>query len=132
MVFWIKFSGYCKSVNDFIDNLSTDIPAVTTGTPTIPQDELNPTAIQNYAYYPQFQPTPDKNYQLWAGNLKKYNVNSNGRLSDKNNTLIVDSQGKLLANYDLWSPDIQSTVKDADETTYGSQKFAWMGELNHS
>lgn len=116
-----------KSVNDFIDNLSTDIPAVTTGTPTIPQDELNPTAIQNYAYYPQFQPTPDKNYQLWAGNLKKYNVNSNGRLSDKNNTLIVDSQGKLLANYDLWSPDIQSTVKDADETTYGSQKFAWMG-----
>lgn len=116
-----------KSVNDFIDNLSTDIPAVTTGTPTIPQDELNPTAIQNYAYYPQFQPTPDKNYQLWAGNLKKYNVNSNGRLTDKNNTLIVDSQGKLLANYDLWSPDIQDTVKNADETTYGSQKFAWMG-----
>jgi len=116
-----------NSVNDFIDNLSTDIPAVTTGTPTIPQDELNPTAIQNYAYYPQFQPTPDKNYQLWAGNLKKYNVNNSGRLTDKNNTLIVDSQGKLLANNDLWSPDVQDDVKDADETTYGSQKFAWMG-----
>ncbi len=115
------------SVNDFINNLSTEIPAVTTGTSTIPNDQLNPTALQNYAYYPQFQPTPDKSYQLWAGNLKKYKVTSTGTLVDKNDDIFVNSQGKIGDNYDLWSADAVTGVNQDDESILGSNKNRLVG-----
>lgn len=105
-----------NSVNNFINDLGADIPAVTTGTPTIPVDYLNPTVLQNKAYYPQFEPTPDKTYQLWAGNLKKYNVDINGMLRDKGNSLITNSQGRILDNYDLWSPAISTTPTDVERS----------------
>ncbi|WP_130803485.1 PilC/PilY family type IV pilus protein [Acinetobacter ihumii] len=117
-----------KSVNEFISNLGSAIPAVTTGAPTIPKDSLNPSVLQKVAYYPQFQPTPDKTYQLWAGNLKKYNV-VEGILKDKGGNKIVDTNGRLIDNYDLWAPNVDASVKDADETTYGSTKFALMGGI---
>lgn len=117
------------SVNEFINNLSTEIPAVTTGTSTIPNDELNPSALQNFAYYPQFQPTPDKGYQLWAGNLKKYKVTASGSLVDKNGDLFVDVQGKILDNYDLWSADAVSGVNQDDENILGSDKNRLVGGL---
>src|SRR5690606_14859851 len=47
-----------NSVNAFLGDLNTDIPSVTTGSPTIPKDALNPSILQDDAYYPQFQPTP--------------------------------------------------------------------------
>ncbi|HRB83927.1 MAG TPA: pilus assembly protein PilY [Acinetobacter johnsonii] len=115
------------SVNDFINNLSTEIPAVTTGTSTIPNDQLNPAALQNYAYYPQFQPTPDKSYQLWAGNLKKYKVTSTGTLVDKNDDVFVNSQGKIGDNYDLWSADAVTGVNQDDESILGSSKNRLVG-----
>ncbi len=115
------------SVNDFINNLSTEIPAVTTGTSTIPNDQLNPAALQNYAYYPQFQPTPDKSYQLWAGNLKKYKVTSTGTLVDKNDDIFVNSQGKIGDNYDLWSADAVTGVNQDDESILGSSKNRLVG-----
>ncbi|MFW1909992.1 PilC/PilY family type IV pilus protein [Acinetobacter ursingii] len=116
------------SVNSFISSLGADIPAVTTGAPTVPRDSLNPSVLQKVAYYPQFQPTPDKTYQLWAGNLKKYNV-VEGILKDKGGNKIVDTNGRLIDNYDLWAPNVDASVKDADETTYGSTKFALMGGI---
>ncbi|MEK5762010.1 pilus assembly protein [Acinetobacter junii] len=116
------------SVNAFLGDLTTEIPAVTTGSPTVPRDSLNPAVLQKQAYYPQFQPTPDKTYQLWAGNLKKYNVVS-GILKDKNSNNIVDAKGRIVDNYDLWSTAISTiqATKDADENTYGSTKFALRG-----
>jgi len=105
-----------NSVNNFINGLGAEIPAVTTGTPTIPLDQLNPTVLQNYAYYPQFEPTPDKTYQLWAGNLKKYNVDVTGKLRDKAGNLITDSTGKIIDNYDLWAPTLGSNPTDIEKT----------------
>lgn len=114
------------SVNGFINSLSTEIPAVTTGSPTIARDALNPSVLQKEAYYPQFQPTPDKSYQLWSGNLKKYNVVL-GVLKDKSGNSITDSQGRIIDNYDLWARAVNDAVKDADEDTVGSIKFALVG-----
>lgn len=116
------------SVNAFLGELGTDIPAVTTGSPTIPKDSLNPAVLQKQAYFPQFQPTPDKPYQLWAGNLKKYNVIS-GILKDKSDNKITDSTGRIVDNYDLWSKAVstEQAIKDADENTLGSTKFALRG-----
>lgn len=117
------------SVKAFLGDLTTEIPAVTTGSPTIPRDALNPSILQNDAYYPQFQPTPDKNYQLWVGNLKKYLVSSTGALKDKTGANIIDSKGRIINNYDYWSPaiSINTTIKDADVNTQGSIKYAQQG-----
>ncbi|MCH7335852.1 PilC/PilY family type IV pilus protein [Acinetobacter sp. NIPH 2699] len=117
-----------NSVNSFLGDLGTVIPAVTTGSPTVPKDRLNPAVLQKQAYFPQFQPTPDKTYQLWAGNLKKYNVVA-GILKDQASNNIVDSQGRIVDNYDLWSPAVSTNpaIKDADEDIYGSTKFALKG-----
>ncbi len=115
------------SVNEFLNSLGTTIPAVTTGSPTVPPDALNPSILRKDAYYPQFQPTPDKSHQLWLGNMKKYLVHSTGKLVDKLNNAIVDSQGRIVDNYDRWSPDVQTAVENADENTYGSIKYAQRG-----
>ena len=130
-----------NSVNAFLGDLNTEIPSVTTGSPTIPKDALNPAVLKDDAYYQQFQPTPDKNYQLWVGNLKKYLVGENGKLqgrsgasvTDNRSRLIVptyDANGKLLtATYDFWSTavDTNASIADADENTFGSRKFAAKG-----
>ena len=115
------------SVNAFINNLSTTIPSVTTGSPTIPKDALNPAILQDDAYYQQFQPTPDKSYQLWTGNLKKYLVTTGGILKDKKGTAIVDADGKIVANYDYWAEETTSSNQSADENTVGSDAFALRG-----
>lgn len=115
------------SVNHFINDLTTEIPSVTTGSPTIPKDALNPAVLQDDAYYQQFQPTPDKTFQLWAGNLKKYLVDENGILKGKNGNKIVDDDGKILDNFDYWAKSITSDNVDMDENTPGSTKFALRG-----
>lgn len=129
------------SVNAFLGELGTDIPSVTTGSPTIPKDALNPAVLQDDAYYQQFQPTPDKNYSLWVGNLKKYLVGSSGKLQGRSNKDVNDSRGRLItptydangkltsAVYDFWSYGVDSNtaIADADENTIGSKKFAAKG-----
>ena len=113
-----------ESVNGFISDLGSEIPAVTTGTPTIPNDSLNPSALQNFSYYPQFQPTPDKNYQSWAGNLKKYSVDNNGVLRDKLGSIFVDAAGRILSNQDLWAPALSDTPTSGEiaEALIGGSK----------
>jgi len=132
-----------NSVNAFLGDLNTDIPSVTTGSPTIPKDALNPAILQNDAYYPQFQPTPDKIYSLWVGNLKKYVVGSSGKLQGKSNKDVYDSRGRLVgptyddagkltsAVYDFWAYDIDSnaTIADGDENTKGSKRYAAKGGI---
>ena len=106
-----------ESVNGFISDLGSEIPAVTTGTSTIPIDPLNPTVLQNYSYFPQFQPTPDKKSQSWVGNLKKYSVDVNGILRDRLGAIFVDTNGKILSNQDLWAPVLSNTPTDAETAT---------------
>ena len=122
-----KSEDVVKSINSFIEGLGGDIPKVTTGSPTIPKDSLNPSVLLKNAFYPQFQPTPEENYQLWAGNLKKYDV-VKGVLKDRDGKDITDSTGMLVdKTYDLWARDVIASVEDADENTVGSRKFALIG-----
>ncbi|RFS33246.1 hypothetical protein DYI81_04840 [Acinetobacter sp. SWAC5] len=94
-----------NSVTNFVNSIKIPIPAITTGTSAIPQDVLNTSVIQPYAYFPQFQPKPSEDFRAWTGNLKKYNV-SGGILKDKNNTALFSSASVLnTANEDLWTPN---------------------------
>ena len=129
------------SINSFLGDLGKEIPSVTTGSPTIPKDALNPAVLQDDAYYQQFQPTPDKEYSLWVGNLKKYLVGTSGKLQGRSNKDVTDSRGRLItptyddngkltsAVYDFWSASISdtATIADGDENTIGSKKFAAKG-----
>lgn len=129
------------SVNAFLGELGTEIPSVTTGSPTIPKDMLNPAVLQDDAYYQQFQPTPDKSYQLWIGNMKKYLVAASGKLQGRSGASVTDNKGRLItptydangklitATYDFWSAAVDSnaTIADGDENTFGSRKFAARG-----
>ena len=127
------------SVNDFISSLSKDIPSVTTGSPTIPRDALNPAELQNNAYYQTFQPTPNTNYQLWLGNLKKYLVGDNGVLKGKNSATVFETDGRIKeptydangnitsAVYDYWAKSFNTALENSDENTVGSKKFAARG-----
>lgn len=116
-----------NSVNAFLGDLTTDIPAVTTGAPSVPKDALSSTLFQKNAYFPQFQPTPDKTYQLWTGNLKKYSLNNLGQLIDKQGAKILDSNGQILDNYDFWAKSIVNGQETADANTPGSKLFALKG-----
>ncbi|WP_180083704.1 MULTISPECIES: PilC/PilY family type IV pilus protein [unclassified Acinetobacter] len=127
------------SVNGFISNLSKDIPSVTTGSPVIPRDALNPAELQDQAYYQTFQPTPNTNYQLWLGNLKKYLVADGGVLKAKSGATVFNSDGSLKepvyddnglitsAVYDYWAKTINIDVENGDENTIGSRKFSARG-----
>lgn len=84
-----------NSVNDFLDALATEIPAVTTGSPIIPRDALNPSTLQDDAYYQQFEPTPEKNYGLWIGNLKKYAVGASGNIVGRNKPIYLKLDGEI-------------------------------------
>lgn len=122
-----KSEDIVSSIQALIDSISADIPSVTTGAPTVAKDSLNPAVIQPIAYYPQFQPTPDQKYQLWIGNLKKYNIGADGQLKDKNNNKILDLNGNLVDNFDLWSKAVNPAVEGAEENTIGSRKFSLKG-----
>lgn len=104
-----------NSVNNFINNLNTDIPAVTTGSPTIPVDSLNTISLQPWAYFPQFQPTPDRSYQIWFGNLKKYK-NLNGTLKDRDGVKVVSKTGEIVkGTIDFWAPIVTPTSTDSEK-----------------
>lgn len=132
------------TIKRFIEEVSeVNIPFMTTGAPTIPQDPLNPVLVQSNAYFAQFKPTPlqvtTEGSSLWVGNMKKYHVNSLGRLVGKNSTVIgaaeekeavTDSLGRLITGtHDYWAPNVSSdeTIAEGDETVWGSELYARMG-----
>ena len=132
------------TIKRFIEEVSeVNIPYLTTGAPTIPQDPLNPALVQSNAYFTQFKPTPSivdtDGSRLWVGNLKKYHVNAAGRLLGKNSAVIgvaeeqldvVDKLGRLInGTHDYWAPDVSpdSTIAKSDENTWGSELYARMG-----
>ena len=95
------------SINNFINEISKDIPSMSTGSSTVPMDALNPEIIQKYAYFPQFEPKvdPADTRQLWFGNLKKYYVVNGGVYADENGTAsqTVVLKSKLQDLTDLWA-----------------------------
>jgi len=84
-----------NSVNKFLNSISVTIPTMATGSPTLPQDALNPLRIQPYGYYASFVPKPQETTQLWVGNMNKYHV-YNGELYDNSKTIrLIKTDGSL-------------------------------------
>ncbi|MCJ0829124.1 pilus assembly protein PilY [Acinetobacter sp. NIPH1876] len=81
-----------ESVKRFLKKLQKYIPPVTTGSVTIPVDNLDTQNIQPWGYFPQFDPRPDLKVTTWVGNLKKYQV-LNNTLKDQDGADVMITSG---------------------------------------
>lgn len=95
-----------NSVKGFLNEIEVEIPAVATGSPTLPQDALNPLRIQPYGYYASFEPKPQESTQLWVGNMNKYHI-FNGELYNASKTIrLIKADGSLdAAAKGLWTDE---------------------------
>ena len=101
-----------ESVMAFLKKLQKYIPPVTTGSVTIPVDNLDTQNIQPWGYFPQFDPQPDSKVNIWIGNLKKYEVKNNVLL-DRDGKNIIDSTTQISVDdpNDFWSDNsIKKTI----------------------
>lgn len=99
------------SVNKFLKILEKYIPPVTTGSVTIPVDNLDTQNIQKWGYFPQFDPQPSSTVVSWVGNVKKYQ-NMNSVLVDRNNQKIMTDKGISVDDpYDFWAdPNVVKVI----------------------
>ena len=119
--FYAKSSeDIANSVLSFIQNLNNTLPATPSGTIIVPDDPYRADSQLAVAYYPILQAEVGKNQAIWAGNLKKYNLNE-GTLYGKNNSaLFLDVAGNLNpATEDLWSAIADINGKNNNVTSGG-------------
>lgn len=94
------------------------------GTYVVPADPFATSSSYNYVFAPQFQPkisgsseAVQSTQQLWAGNLKKYALNSSGTLVDSNGRALLNTKGLVNANTkDFWNA---TNLNDGDSTLKG-------------
>lgn len=123
------------SVNAFVRKLTKYIPPVTTGSVTIPVDNLDTQNIQPWGYFPQFDPKPDAvgntGVVTWLGNLKKYRV-VDGVLKDRDSNTITNSNGLLKDDLnDYWADtSIKKTIEKEVDGVQISQEVKVGGALS--
>lgn len=95
-----------ESVVKFLDDVKPEFEPIATGSPTLPQDALNPLRIQPYGYYGSFTPKPQESTQLWVGNMNKYHI-FNGELYNASKTIrLIKADGSLdAAAKGLWTDE---------------------------
>lgn len=103
--------GIVNSVLSLTGKLTVDIPPISTGSMTVPLDDLNVSTSRKFAYLPLLDPQPLTPNRLWKGNLKKYNV-KNGTLVDKDNKAVFANKDGIFATN---TSDVYNTVT-ADST----------------
>lgn len=97
-----------ESVNNFLKTLTTDIPTMTTGSPTVPVSALNRQTLLADAYYASFAPAPHQPKQLWTGNMNKY-VTKDGSLHGKGNQALFQANGLLdVSTLGLWDASVDN------------------------
>ena len=103
------------SIKEFIAGVGDkEIPAISTGTMSVPLDALNTQQSRGYAYTPILDPRPGVT-NLWDGNLKKYYIRNSTVTSDDAGTTKVfnDLTGKFSAStYDIWNTITDTTRTD--------------------
>ena len=107
-----------NSVLRAIENIEIgEIEPLSTGSWSVPVDDLNPMGVLPYGYVRVIKPNPGTTDLLWAGNLKKYDV-AGGTLSTavSNGSNIFNSKGEFNPlTQDKWS----STTNDGGDVFRG-------------
>ena len=99
------------SVKYFVDEVTPTFDAVTTGSPTLPQDALNPLRVLPYGYYASFIPTPQDSTQLWLGNLNKYRVLEGQLYASNGITKLFNTDGSLNSSASgMWTDGVKGQL----------------------
>ena len=114
-----------NSVKGFLNEIEVEIPAVATGSPTYPQDALNPLRIQPYGYYASFVPKPQETTQLWVGNMNKYHI-YNGELYNNSKTIrLIKADGSLDSTAEgLWTNGMKGQLPLGIGTNAANEQVA--------
>ena len=110
------------SVLSVIQDLEMDLPSIPAGTITVPQDPLSSLSVKPYAYLPMLEPKVGSDLAIWAGNLKKYNVNQGTLYGQEGKRLYVDDDGDGFPDdlnpdaQDIWSTKNETLVDAAGAT----------------
>lgn len=114
-----------QSVVKFLDDVKPEFDPVATGSPTLPQDALNPLRIQPFGYYSSFIPKPQESTQLWVGNINKYHI-YNGELYDTSKTIkLIKNTGALNTNANgIWTDGMEGQMPLGLGTKSNNQQFA--------
>ncbi|QSE46187.1 pilus assembly protein PilC [Acinetobacter johnsonii] len=83
------------SIKYFVGDTKPTFDPVATGSPTLPQDALNPLRIQPYGYYASFLPKPQESTQLWVGNMNKYHIFNGELYNASKTTRLIKADGSL-------------------------------------
>lgn len=95
-----------QSVVKFLDDVKPEFEPIATGSPTLPQDALNPLRIQPYGYYGSFTPKPQESTQLWVGNMNKYHIFNGELYNASKTTRLIKADGSLdAAAKGLWTDE---------------------------
>lgn len=105
-----------NSIKSFIAGVGDkEIPAISTGTMSVPLDALNTQQSRGFAYTPILDPRPGTT-NLWDGNLKKYYIRNGTVTADGAGTKPVfnDLTGQFsTSTYDIWNTINDATREDA-------------------
>ncbi|MHA3114374.1 pilus assembly protein [Acinetobacter sp. ANC 4193] len=120
-----------NSITNFVKNVTPTFKSVATGSPTLPQDVLNPLRVQPYGYYASFVPTPQDSTQLWLGNLNKYNLLNGQLYSTDQTTKLFNTDGSLNSNASgIWTDGVKGqlplgivTGSKVNRTIYTNRKI---------
>lgn len=111
-----------ESVGKFIDDVTPVFKPMNTGSPTVPVDTFEPTKFDTSAYYSTLTPTPGNTYQMWVGNLNKYQV-LNGVLSGVSGQALRNTDGSLNDQAKgYWSGGVQGKLPLRDGQTSTSNR----------
>ncbi|PID46728.1 MAG: hypothetical protein CSB47_02435 [Proteobacteria bacterium] len=95
--------------------------------PTYTVDQKSLLSHSNSVYIPMFE---NSDSPSWAGNLKKFKLNSDGQIIDKNNAVAVNTLGVLNANaVDFWEESSAPTPGTGD--TEGRNPVTSGGVASH-
>ena len=95
-----------QSVVKFLDDVKPEFEPIATGSPTLPQDALNPLRIQPYGYYGSFTPKPQESTQLWVGKMNKYHILNGERYTASKTIRLIKADGSLdAAAKGLWTDE---------------------------
>lgn len=112
--------GIANSVISFAAELTQTIDTAPAGTITIPEDPYQASNQLPYAYLPMLDPDVDSASSIWAGNLKKYNLNQGTLFGKSNSRLYKNLAGDLNGNtQDLWQEDSTDTINANNNVDVG-------------
>lgn len=114
-----------ESILNFVNNVKPTFDPIATGSPTLPQDALNPLRIQPFGYYTSFIPKPQESTQLWAGNMNKYHIHLGALYDSEKSKPLIKTDGSLDATVNgIWTGGVKGQLPLGIDTNLADEKVA--------